>query len=145
MTEPLAAGFAQAVAAKDTGALLALFHPDIDFRGMTPGRVWDAESTDDVLAAIGTWFGKDDVIENIEELETGAFADRERVGYRLRVRNSDGLHLVEQQAYLSERDGRIGWLRIMCAGYRPVTDDLKPDPGRQVRVRAPIAKRVSGG
>jgi hypothetical protein len=36
------------------------------------------------------------------------------------VRNDEGLHLVEQQAYLSERDGRIGWLRVMCAGYRPV-------------------------
>lgn len=31
-----------------------------------------------------------------------------------------GLHLVEQQAYLSEREGRSGWLRIMCAGYRPI-------------------------
>jgi hypothetical protein len=27
---------------------------------------------------------------------------------------------VEQQAYLSERDGRIGWLRVLCSGYRPV-------------------------
>jgi hypothetical protein len=36
------------------------------------------------------------------------------------VRNSDGEHLVEQQAYMSERDGQIGWLRIMCAGYRPI-------------------------
>jgi hypothetical protein len=35
------------------------------------------------------------------------------------VRNDDGQNLVEQQAYLSERDGRIGWLRIMCSGYRP--------------------------
>ena len=58
-------------------------------------------------------------------METDAFADRERVGYRLRVRNTDGLHLVEQQAYLTERDGRIGWLRIICAGYRPVTEDLR--------------------
>jgi hypothetical protein len=36
------------------------------------------------------------------------------------VRNDKGLHLVEQQAYLSERDGKIGWLRIMCAGYRTI-------------------------
>lgn len=145
MTEPLAASFAQAVAAKDSPKLRELLHPDVDFRGMTPGRVWDADGPDDVLATIGTWFDEHDMIENVEELETDAFADRERVGYRLRVRNNDGLHLVEQQVYLSERDGRIGWLRIMCAGYRPVTADLKPDPDRQVRVRTPIATQVSEG
>jgi hypothetical protein len=65
------------------------------------------------------WFDEGDHIEDLESVETDAFADRERVGYRLRVRNADGQHLVEQQAYLSERDGQIGWLRIMCAGYRP--------------------------
>jgi hypothetical protein len=65
------------------------------------------------------WFRPRDVIEGIDLLETDAFADRQRVGYRLRVRNDDGQSLVEQQVYLSERDGRIGWLRIMCSGYRP--------------------------
>ena len=49
-------------------------------------------------------------------------ADRPRVGSRDTVRHDDGLHLVEQQAYLAESEGRIVWLRIMCAGYRPVED-----------------------
>jgi hypothetical protein len=137
MTETLATAFAQAVAAKNLGGIRDLLHPEIDFRGMTPGRVWDAAGPGDVLAALGTWFDDDDVIEDVESLETDTFADRERVGYRFRIRNKDGLHLVEQQAYLSERDGHIGWLRIMCAGYRPVTDDLRPAPERQVRVRVP--------
>ena len=60
------------------------------------------------------------MIEQVEQIETSSFADRERVGYRFRVRNADGLHLVEQQAYLSERDGRIGWLRVMCSGFRAI-------------------------
>jgi hypothetical protein len=29
--------------------------------------------------------------------------------------------MVEQQAYLSARDGRIGWMRVLCSGYRPIT------------------------
>jgi len=45
-------------------------------------------------------------------------ADRKRGGYRLRVKRPDGQYLIEQQAYLSERDGQISWLRIMCSGYR---------------------------
>ena len=52
-------------------------------------------------------------------VQTDSFADRERVGYRFRVRNPDGLFEVEQQAYIEERDGRIGWMRVLCSGFRP--------------------------
>jgi hypothetical protein len=116
----LATAFGQAVAAKDQAAVLELLHPEVDFHAMTPRRFWDADGPGDVVAAIAHWFGDGDVIEDVEMVETTAFADRERVGYRFRIRNEDGLHLVEQQAYLSERDGRIGWLRVMCSGYRPI-------------------------
>jgi hypothetical protein len=139
MTASLAAAFGQAVAAKDVPALRAMLHDQIDFRGMTPGRVWEADGPDDVLAAIGTWYDDDDHIEGVEWFESDAFADRERVGYRLRVRNKDGLHLVEQQAYVTGRDGRIGWLRVICSGYRPVSEDLDSDPGRTPRLRAPAS------
>ena len=74
-----------------------------------------------MVTTLHTWFGDDDVIEEVELVQTDAFADRQRVGYRFRVRNADGVSLVEQQVYLSERDGRIGWLRVMCSGYRPVS------------------------
>ena len=116
----LGAQWADAVARKDAAAVLDLLHPELDFHAMTPRRTWDAESPSDVVTTLHTWFGDDAVIEDVERVQTDSFADRERVGYRLRVRNGDGLHLVEQQAYLSEKDGRIGWLRVMCAGYRPI-------------------------
>jgi hypothetical protein len=120
MTADLGTAFARAVAAKDHDQVRALLHPDLDFRAMTPKRIWEADGPEDVITALQTWFDDGDAIEGIEVLDSDTFADRERVGYRLRVRNDEGLHLVEQQAYLSPREGRIGWLRIMCAGYRPV-------------------------
>jgi hypothetical protein len=117
-----AAAFARALASKDRQGLLELLAPDVDFRAMTPGRFWEAETpaqiVDDVI--LGHWFDPGDHIEDLVSVETDQVADRTRIGYRLRVRNEDGLHLVEQQAYLNETDGRIGWLRIMCAGYRPI-------------------------
>lgn len=119
-SRPLGEEFARALAAKDDARLGELLHPELDFRAMTPRRIWEAEDPAGVVEAIHVWFGDDDTIEAIESLQLDAFADRERVGYRLQVRNGDGEHLVEQQAYLSEREGRIGWLRIMCSGYRPV-------------------------
>ena len=112
----LGSDFAQAVAAKDHERVQSLLHPDLDFRAMTPKRVWEGDPVD----ALKVWFGDGDQVEGLDLVDIDSFADRERVGYRLRVRNDDGLHLVEQQAYLSESDGRIGWLRIMCAGYRPI-------------------------
>jgi hypothetical protein len=119
MAQTLAESFAHAVAAKDHERVRELLHPDIDFQAMTPRRVWDAEQPDDVIAALAVWFGDGDDIEELEAVEIDQFADRQRAGYRMRIRNGNGLHLLEQQAYLSERDGRIGWLRIMCSGYRP--------------------------
>jgi len=120
MTQTLGEQFAVAVAKKDHEVLRELLHPDLDFRAMTPNRIWEATKPDEVVDALNTWFDDSDEIAALEEVQTDAFADRERVGYRLRVNNPDGAHLVEQQAYLSVTDGRIGWLRIMCSGYRPV-------------------------
>lgn len=88
---------------------------------MTPGRTWEATGPEGIIDALGLWFEDSDTIEELLALELDAFADRERVGYRFRVRNPSGEHVVEQQAYLTERDARIGWLRIMCSGFRPVT------------------------
>ncbi len=56
-----------------------------------------------------------------EGIECTTVADRQRVGYRLRVRNDDGRFAVEQQAYFDVRGGRITWLRIMRAGYQPIS------------------------
>jgi hypothetical protein len=100
--------------------MLDLMHPDIDFRGMTPNRTWEANDRDEVISVLlSQWFEDTDEIEALEGLDSDAFADRERVGYRFSVSNPDGRFLVEQQAYLSPRDGRIEWMRVLCSGYRP--------------------------
>lgn len=122
MTSALATAFGHAVAAKDSVALNELLHPEVDFRGMTPRHVWEADGPGAIVDVLGEWFGESDVIEGIDQLQSDSFADVQRVGYRLRVRTPDGLYLVEQQAYIAERDRRIGWLRIMCAGYRRIDE-----------------------
>jgi hypothetical protein len=66
------------------------------------------------------WLEPSDEVRALEHVETDIVGDRERVGYRLSVTNPDGRFVVEQQAYLSERDGRIGWMRVLCSGFRPV-------------------------
>jgi len=119
----LGAEFARALANKDYSRVSELLHPEIDFRALTPNRIWEASDADAVISGVlRQWFEDSDEIEGLEHLESDAFADRERVGYRFSVRNPDGHFLVEQQAYLSARDGRIGWMRAVCSGFRPTGD-----------------------
>jgi hypothetical protein len=119
----LGSSFAAALAAKDFDQIRDLLHPEVDFRGLTPRRDWEASDPDEVIGSVlTTWFEDSDEIEELVQVETDSFADRERVAYRFRVRNPEGLFLVEQQVYLSERDGRIGWMRTLCSGYRPIEE-----------------------
>jgi len=101
--------------------MLGLLHAEVDFRGLTPGNTWEAGDAQAVVGIVlGRWFEETDEIREVERVETDAFADRERVGYRLRVRNPDGEFVVEQQAYLGQRDGRIDWMAVLCSGFRPL-------------------------
>jgi len=112
--------FAEALAAKDFERVQSLLHPEIDFAGLTPKRTWSASDpagvVDDVLRR---WFEDCDEVDEVVSIETEAVADRERLGYRFAGHNRDGPFLVEQQAYLSEREGRIDWMRVICSGMRP--------------------------
>ena len=120
-TTTLGADFVHALAAKDAHRIRALLHPEIDFRGITPNRTWEATDADAVISTLfDYWYEDSDHIEGLEGLETGTVVDRERVGYRFSVTNPDGRFLVEQQAYLSTRDGRIDWMRVVCSGFRPI-------------------------
>ena len=66
------------------------------------------------------WLEPSDEVQALEHVETDMVGDRERVGYRLSVTNPDGRFVFEQQAYLTARDGKIDWMRVVCSGFRPV-------------------------
>lgn len=121
MSDSLGTRFAHALARKDADALRALLRPDVSFRAMTPNAFWEADDAgvaiDDIL--LGRWFEPSDDIDELVAVETAVISNRERVGYRFKVKNADGSYVVEQQAFLEPDGERIGWLRIMCAGFLP--------------------------
>jgi hypothetical protein len=119
----LANEFAHAIAAKDFERVKSLLHPEVDFKAVTPVQSWEASDAAGVVTEIlPNWFWDTDELENeLLGMEIASFADRTRVGFRLRGHNpTDGTFMFEQQAYLAERDGRIGWMRLTCSGYRPI-------------------------
>jgi hypothetical protein len=112
--------FAEAVAAKDFDRVAELLDPDVDFRGITPNRFWEASDPSSVVSdVLEHWFEPSDHIEELVAVESGHVADREHFSYRVRGHNPDGPFVVEQQAYFTERDGRIDWMRVLCSGFRP--------------------------
>jgi hypothetical protein len=84
--------FAEALLAKDWVLLESLLDHEIDFRGLTPGRPWEAATAKSLI---------DTVI------------------YRFRVRNPEDDYVCEQTAYYDELDGKIVKLRILCSGFIP--------------------------
>ena len=111
--------FAEALGRKDFAAAAAVFGPEMEFRALTPRRTWEASDpaglVDEILRH---WFEDGDEIDEIVSIKTDSVVDRQRVSYRFRGHNADGPFIVEQQAYYSEQDGRITWMRVLCSGFR---------------------------
>ena len=120
---------ARAVAQKDRSGLTGLLADDVDFRGLTPSRAWEAGTPGEVADVVfGSWFEPQDDIVGLVGIEVGdPVADTQRVAYRVAVRTPDGDFTVEQQAYYRTRQGRIVHLRMLCSGFRP--SDATPDLG----------------
>ncbi len=113
--------FTAALAARDPAALRLLFGSELDFRGLTPGRLWEASTPDALVndVILGAWFEPGDVIDRIESVQAGQVGTRTRIGYQLHVTNASGSFTVEQQAFLDLTDGKITWLRVLCSGFVP--------------------------
>jgi hypothetical protein len=153
MSSTTATAFARALAARDAAALRAMLADDIDFRALTPRRFWSATRPDGVVDEIifGRWFTATDDIRRLVSVTSDRVAGCDRVAYRLRVHNADGDFLVEQQAYYTEAgSGRIGWMRLVCSGYRPMPAVEDDAGGAAARFADPapscaVGARPAGG
>lgn len=110
--------FARALLAKDWDAVAATLDPALDFRGLTPGRTWEAKSAGDAIEQVfNLWLEPTDEVQEVVDVSTDRVAHRDRVIYRFRVRTPGGHYLCEQTAYYDAVDGRIAKLRVLCSGF----------------------------
>ncbi len=116
--------FAQSLATKDFATIEGLLHPNLTFRGLTPGKaryLWESHEPHSVVTdVLQQWFEETDRIESVLKLEVDRVVDRNRVSYRFSMSTPDGRFVVEQQAYYSVVDGKISWMSVVCSGPRPV-------------------------
>jgi hypothetical protein len=117
----VATTFVDALVARDVTRAVALLHPDVDFRAMTPNRIWDPEGAAGVEAVLRAWFeDPDEEIHAIRATEPVSLERTVRVGWLVDISDADGPHVFEQQAYVREEDARIVWMRVICSGWIPL-------------------------
>ena len=118
--ELLGPAFAHALARGDFTQVAEMLSPDIEFRALTPRRAWEAQTAEDTLRILRTWFDESTVVDEVFGVGTDVVSDRHSVTYRFGGERSDERFVIEQHAYYTERDARIGWMRVVCSGFRPV-------------------------
>jgi hypothetical protein len=115
----LGPAFAHALARRDFHQVAEVLCPDIDFGALTPRRTWAAASAEDTVRVLRGWFDEATLVEEVIGVHADAVADRHCVTYRFAGDRPQGPFVIEQHAYFSDRDGRIGWMRLICSGFRP--------------------------
>lgn len=121
MSASAAAQLVDAVAIRDFERIRGLLSDAIDFRGMTPRRIWEADGPDEVVDVLREWLADpDEHVEHVEPTGSALVQDTARVGWLAHGRNADGPMVFEQQAYVREQDGQVAWLRVICTGPRPL-------------------------
>lgn len=133
-----------ALARGDWDKVRALLHPELHLRGITPGKFNEAKgegAVDQAIEIFKLWFFEDtDRLESVEWCEVQPIGryGRYKLSYglrgtspgmvdaystwRLRELADDEDWIVEQEAYYEVRDGRIGWLIVLCGGYHPADE-----------------------
>jgi hypothetical protein len=93
--------------------------PDIEFAALTPRRTWDAATAQDAIRVLRTWFDDEVEVEEVIGVRIDTVGDRHCVTYRFGGDGPQGPFVIEQHAYFCDRDGQIGWMRLICSGFRP--------------------------
>ncbi len=117
----VATSLTEAIVARDIPGAVALLETDVDFRAMTPSRIWEAKDPAGVEGILREWFeDPDEEIHGVEATAPVPIQGTMRVGWLVNLSDADGPQVFEQQAYVRERDGRIAWMRVICSGSIPL-------------------------
>lgn len=117
----LAEAFVASLSRRDFSWLQELFHPRIRFRALVPPGVREAGDAAGAVGHLRRWFEDADAFVVLAST-VGRVGPRLHVSYRIRLREEGVWSIVEQQAYLDGKEGRIHALDLLCSGFIPEPD-----------------------
>ncbi len=124
--ESLGREFVASIQHRDWDRLAACFAPDVAFRSVVPDRdepFRDRLGPEAACAQIADWFDGGEAYELIGST-VDLIGDRLHVGYRVTGTDGGVRYLVEQHAFATLSGDRIGYLNLVCSGFRDI-----PPPG----------------
>ncbi len=111
--------FVEALAARDPKRLRASLHPNAHLRALVPSGFKESIGSDAVAARMESWFAEPESLAVVSR-KVSHVADRLRVQYRFDERYPDGdSEIIEQDAFLGVREGRIESIDLLCSGHLP--------------------------
>lgn len=110
--------FVATIAERDREGLRSLLSDEVDFKGLTPSLLWQAEKPEDVEAIVFDHWFEGMTVTAVPVLDTDDVAGIDQIGYRFEVDTRLGPRVVEQQAYYKVKEGRIMFVRLVCSGFR---------------------------
>ena len=82
----LANALTDAIVARDVSRAVALLHPEIDFRAMTPNKFWEASGPAEVDAIFRDWLeDPDEELQSIEATQPVALLNTVRTGWVVHI------------------------------------------------------------
>ena len=120
--ESLGREFVASIEYRDWERLAACLRPDVEFRAVVPDHaepVRDLVGPVDTCAQIARWFDGGEEYELIGST-VDLIGDRLHVGYRVTGTDQGVWYLVEQHAFATLSGDRIGYLNLVCSGFRDI-------------------------
>jgi hypothetical protein len=111
--------FLRALRTRDFDRLETLFSEDAAFRALTPSGMREGRGPLETVGWLRKWMGDATDFEVIES-SVEPLVDRLRLGYRIKLQEEDGWHIVEQLTYCTLADDRISNMNLLCSGFRPI-------------------------
>ena len=110
----VAEALVEAIIARDVARAVALLHPEIDFRAMTPNRIWEADGPAGVEDVLRQWFeDPDEELHGIAATPTewtAPPASRTFCGSGSRTPTEELYGIVATPTEWIEGTARVGWL-----------------------------------
>lgn len=97
-------------------------HPTIKSTLLTPKRLMNLDSVDELVAKYREWFGQCTNFQ-LEVSRVGKVGERLGIFYRFHLQDQGDWYDIEQQVYCTLKEGRVERLHLLCSGFQLVGID----------------------
>lgn len=112
--------FVQGLATRDFDAIEKSFAPNVQFRGLVPAGLRQADNARDARNYLQKWFGDASEFEMIGHTVEPVRGDREHISYLLHLTEDGTPYVCEQKVFVNAGDrGVIEKFDLVCSGFIP--------------------------